>query len=196
MREAAALPLVFITACEGLVDRAQVHAGQRVLVHAGASGVGHVAVQLAYAFGTQVFATVSKDKMKIAERYGATAIDYRSESVESYVARHTGSEGFDIVYDTVGGTTLDDSFLAVKTYTGHVVSSLGWGTHKLAPLSFRGATYSGVFTLLPLLTGGRRAHHGDILREAKKTCRTRQAQTFAQQRTVHVRDCSAGSRRC
>lgn len=168
MREAAALPLVFITAWEGLVDRAQVHAGQKVLVHAGAGGVGHGAVQLAHAFGAQVFATVSKDKMKIAEGYGVTTIDYRTESVESYVAEHTDSEGFDIVYDTVGGTTLDDSFLAVKTYTGHVVSCLGWGTHKLAPLSFRGATYSGVFTLLPMLTGRGRVHHGDILREATK----------------------------
>jgi NADPH:quinone reductase len=168
MREVAALPLVFITAWEGLVDRAQVHAGQRVLVHAGAGGVGHVVVQLAHAFGAQVFATVSKDKMKIAEGYGATAIDYRGENVESYVAQHTDSDGFDVVYDTVGGTTLDDSFRAVKTYTGHVVSCLGWGTHKLAPLSFRGATYSGVFTLLPMLTGRGRVHHGDILREATK----------------------------
>jgi NADPH:quinone reductase-like Zn-dependent oxidoreductase len=84
------------------------------------------------------------------------------------VARLTNSEGFDIVYDTVGGTTLDDSFQAVRTYTGHVVSCLGWGVHKLAPLSFRGATYSSVFTLLPLLTGKGRAHHGDILREATK----------------------------
>jgi NADPH:quinone reductase-like Zn-dependent oxidoreductase len=47
-----------------------------------------------------------------------------------------------------------------------VVSSLGWGTHSLAPLSFRGATYSGVFTLLPLLTGKGREHHGEILRAA------------------------------
>ncbi len=168
MREAAALPLVFITAWEGLVDRARVHAGQTVLVHAGAGGVGHVAVQLAHARGAKVFATVSKDKAKIAEGYGAKAIDYKTQTVESYVAEHTGSEGFDIVYDTVGGVTLDDSFLAAKTYTGHVVSCLGWGTHKLAPLSFRGATYSGVFTLLPMLTGRGRAHHGDILREATK----------------------------
>jgi NADPH:quinone reductase len=168
MREAAALPLVFITAWEGLVDRARVRAGQKVLVHAGAGGVGHVTVQIAHAFGAQVFATVSKDKKDIAEGYGATAIDYRIQTVESYVAEHTGSDGFDIVYDTVGGATLDASFLAVKTYTGHVVSCLGWGTHKLAPLSFRGATYSGVFTLLPMLTGKGRAHHGDILREATK----------------------------
>jgi NADPH:quinone reductase len=47
-----------------------------------------------------------------------------------------------------------------------VVSALGWGTHSLAPLSFRGATYSGIFTLLPMLTGRGRAHHGEILREA------------------------------
>jgi NADPH:quinone reductase len=168
MREAAALPLAFITAWEGLVDRANVHAGQRVLVHAGAGGVGHVAVQIARAFGAQVFATVSKDKVTIAERFGAIAILYKTATVDGYLAQHTNSEGFDIVYDTVGGTTLDDSFQAVRRYTGHVVSCLGWGVHKLAPLSFRGATYSGVFTLLPMLTGIGRAHHGDILREATK----------------------------
>jgi NADPH2:quinone reductase len=168
MREAAALPLVFITAWEGLVDRAQVHPAQKVLIHAGAGGVGHVAVQLAHALGAQVFATVSAEKSKIVESYGATAIDYRTTTVEAYVAEHTGGEGFDIVYDTVGGATLDDSFLAVRTYTGHVVSCLGWGVHKLAPLSFRAATYSGVFTLLPILTGKGRAHHGDILRAATK----------------------------
>jgi len=63
---------------------------------------------------------------------------------------------------------LDASFAAVKRYTGHVVSCLGWGTHALAPLSFRGATYSGVFTLFPLLSGVGRAHHGEILREVSK----------------------------
>ena len=168
MRQAAALPLVFITAWEGLVDRAQVHFGQAVLIHAGAGGVGHAAVQIARAFGAEVFATASKEKTKIVEGYGATAIDYHAMSVEAYVNEFTGSEGFDIIYDTVGGATLDASFLAAKRYTGHVVSCLGWGTHKLAPLSFRSATYSGVFTLLPMLTGRGRAHHGEILREATK----------------------------
>ena len=74
--------------------------------------------------------------------------------------------GFDVVFDTVGGETLDASFAAVRTYTGHVVSALGWGSHSLAPLSFRGASYSGVFTLLPMLTGRGREHHGEILRAA------------------------------
>ena len=166
MRQAAAIPLSFITAWEGLVDRADVHAGQKVLIHAGAGGVGHVAVQLARARGAEVFATVSPEKKTIVEGYGAVPIDYRSTNVEQYVATHTGGEGFDVVYDTVGGATLDDSFVAAKVYTGHVLSSLGWGTHKLAPLSFRGATYSGVFTLLPLITGEGRAHHGEILAQA------------------------------
>jgi NADPH:quinone reductase len=166
MREAAALSLVTITAWEGLVDRAKVHGGQKVLIHAGAGGVGHVAVQLAKALGAEVCATVSSDKRAIAERFGAIAIDYRALSPEQYVAIHTGGEGFDVIYDTVGGATIDASFAAVKRYTGHVVSCLGWSTHSLAPLSFRSATYSGVFTLFPLLSGIGRAHHGEILREA------------------------------
>lgn len=166
MRQAAALPLVIITAWEGLVDRAGLHAGQIVLVHGGAGGVGHVAVQIARAFDAKVFATVSPAGAEIVSNYGATPIDYKAKSVAQYVQEHTGGAGFDLIYDTVGGQTLDESFAAVKTYSGRVVSCLGWGEHKLAPLSFRAATYSGVFALLPLLTGQGRRRHGDILREA------------------------------
>ncbi|MGW7381095.1 zinc-dependent alcohol dehydrogenase family protein [Streptomyces sp. NPDC054794] len=166
MREAAALPLVVITAWEGLIDRARVHAGQKVLVHGGAGGIGHVAVQIARARGADVFATASPSRLEAVELLGATPIDYTSTSVDEYVAEHTGGEGFDVIFDTVGGPVLDASFAAVRTYTGHVVSALGWGTHSIAPLSFRGATYSGVFTLLPLLTGRGREHHGEIMREA------------------------------
>ena len=59
MRQAAALPLVAITAWEALIDRAHVCANQTILIHAGAGGVGHVAVQLAHAYNAKVFATVS-----------------------------------------------------------------------------------------------------------------------------------------
>lgn len=166
MREAAALPLILITAWEGLVDRAQVGAGQTVLVHGGAGGVGHIAVQLARARGARVFATVSAGQIPIVEGFGATAIDYRTQGVADYVAAHTGGAGFDVVYDTVGGATLDASFQAARQYGGHVVSALGWATHALAPLSFRAATYSGVFTLIPLLSGQGRARHGRLLAEA------------------------------
>ncbi|MFJ9861159.1 zinc-dependent alcohol dehydrogenase family protein [Streptomyces albogriseolus] len=166
MREAAALPLAVITAWEGLVDRAGVRAGQKVLVHGGAGGVGSVAVQIAAARGAEVFATASAARTPLVRRLGAVPIDYTSVPVDRYVAEHTGGAGFDIVFDTVGGPVLDASFEAVRTYTGHVVSALGWGTHALAPLSFRAATYSGIFTLLPMLTGRGREHHGEILREA------------------------------
>ena len=101
-----------------------------------------VALQIARAFGAQVFATVSPEKKNIVGELGAVPIDYRSTRVEEYVTAYTEGKGFDIVYDTVGGATLDASFDAVKRYTGHVLSCLGWGAHSLAPLSFRGATYS------------------------------------------------------
>jgi NADPH2:quinone reductase len=165
MREAAALPLIFITAWEGLVDRAQVRSGQKVLIHGGAGGVGHVAIQIAHSFGAEVFATGSDESLAFIEQLGAVPINYRTTTVEDYIARYTGGRGFDLIYDTVGGTTLDVSFSAVRRF-GHVVSALGWGTHALAPLSFRAATYSGVFTLLPLLTGEGRDHHGEILKKA------------------------------
>ena len=167
MREAAALPLVFITAWEGLVDRARVATGQKVLVHGGAGGVGHMAVQIAKAFGAEVFATASAAKRPIVERFGAVSIDYREHSVEQYVNEHTQGDGFDIIYDTNGGEVLDASFQAVKRF-GHVVSALGWGRHSLAPLSFKAASYSGVFTLSPLLTGVGREHHGEIMRQATR----------------------------
>jgi NADPH:quinone reductase-like Zn-dependent oxidoreductase len=164
MREAAALPLIFITAWEGLVDRAAVKAGDKVLVLGGAGGVGHIAAQIARAFGAEVFAVDAASKKHVLIALDATPID-RETPVETYVAQHTGGRGFDIVYDTVGGAALDDAFKAVRRF-GHVVSALGWGTHALAPLSFRAASYSGVFTLLPMLTGEGREHHGEILREA------------------------------
>lgn len=156
LREAAALPLVFITAWEGLVDRARVQPGQSVLVQGGAGGVGRMAVQLALACGAQVSATGRPGQRGQIEAMGARFL----EQVED--------EEFDIVYDTVGGEVLDASFRAARLYGGHVVSALGWGTHSLAPLSFRAATYSGVFTLLPLLSGRGRAAHGAILREAAR----------------------------
>lgn len=167
MKEAAAIPLVFITAWEGLVDRAQVQAGQKVLVHGGAGGVGHMVVQLARAKGAEVYATASAPKLGYLQQLGATGIDYANTTMEAYLATYTNNEGFDIVYDTVGGDTVDAAFKSISSY-GHVVSALGRGSYNLAPLAFHGGSYSAVFTLLPMLTGKGRAHHGDILREATK----------------------------
>ena len=166
MREASVVPLVFITAWEGLVDRMAVRAGQTVLVLGGAGGVGQMAIQIARLRGADVFATGSASSRQVIEALGAGFVD-RTEEVEALVTRLTGGHGFDLVYDTVGGAALDGGFAAVRRF-GHVASALGWGMHALAPLSFRAASYSGVFTLLPLLTGDGQAHHGDILSEARR----------------------------
>ena len=180
MREASVLPLVFITAWEGLVDRMAVRAGQTLLVLGGSGGVGRMAIQIALARGAQVFATGSADRRAAIEQLGASFID-RSEPVDSFVTRLTGAAGFDLVFDTAGGRALDDGFVAVRRF-GHVASVLGWGTHSLAPLSFRAASYSGVFTLLPLLTGEGRAHHGEILAQAKRMAEAGQIRPSLDQR--------------
>jgi NADPH:quinone reductase-like Zn-dependent oxidoreductase len=160
MREAAVLPLVVITAWEGLIDRAQLTAGKSVLVQGGGGGVGHIAVQIAVAKGARVSATARGPDLDYVRSLGAAAFD-------ADAADHLSGSGFDIVFDTVGGAVLDASFAAVGRF-GHVVSALGWGTHALAPLSFKQASYSGVFTLYPLLADEGRAHFGAILEEAAR----------------------------
>jgi NADPH:quinone reductase and related Zn-dependent oxidoreductases len=164
MREAAALPLVTITAWEGMMDRVHVTEGETALVIGGAGGVGHIALQLARARGAVTFGTSSSEDAAYLRALNATPVD-RSVPVEHYVRDLTDGIGFDVVYDCVGA--LDDAFQAVRRF-GRVTSSLGWGTHSLAPLSFRCASYAGVFTLLPLLTGDGREAHGRILAEAAK----------------------------
>lgn len=164
VREAAALPLVSITAWEALIDRANVRPGQRVLVHGAAGGVGHVAMQIARAAGATVFATgSSEEKLAIARELGAgAAINYRESSVEDYVAEHTGGLGFDVVFDTVGGESLDRSFEAARS-NGQVLSISTRGDYDLSPLHAKGLSLHVVFMLLPLVENRGRAHHGEIL---------------------------------
>lgn len=162
MREAAALPLAIITAWEGVVDRLDVGEGDTVLVIGGAGGVGHVALQLARSRGATIFGVDRPEAADYLSSIGAGPIA-RDVEVERYVDDLTAGRGFDAVYDCVGA--LDDGFKAVRRF-GRVTSSLGWGVHSLAPLSFRCASYAGVFTLLPLLTGEGREAHGCILAKA------------------------------
>lgn len=100
-------------------------------------------------------------------------LDYRSTSIEEIVQTFTNGHGFDVVYDTVGGSTLDDAFEAVSNYN-LVVSCYGWGQRSLMPLSRKLEIYSGVFVLLSLLTSKGHAHHGDILRQATQFAQTDQ----------------------
>jgi len=164
MREAAALPLVAITAWEGIVDIAHVQPGDKVLVIGAAGGVGHVALQLARALGAETFGVDKASSADYIRSIGAGPID-RTGEVQTWVNEYTDGRGFDVVYDCVGA--LDVAFQAVRQF-GRVTSSLGWGTHSLAPLSFRSASYAGVFTLRPLLTGEGRVAYGHILTETAK----------------------------
>jgi NADPH:quinone reductase len=166
MVEAAALPLVAITAWDGLIDKAKIQAGQTVLVHAATGGVGHIGIQLAKAFGAKVFATASSDKkLEIARKLGAdVAINYRQKTVEEYVAEYTNGKGFDIVFDTIGGETLAKSFQAAAL-NGTVVSVSTSETYDLSPLHGKGLSLHVVFMLIPMLHNMGRAHHGRILTE-------------------------------
>ena len=167
MIEAAALPLVTITAWNALMDRAKVSEGQRVLVHAAAGGVGHVALQIAKAAGAEVHVTASsEEKIALGRELGADiGINYKEATVEEYVADHTNGEGYDVVFDTVGTTRLNDSFQAAKI-GGTVVSIAARSTHDLTHVHVRALTLHVVFMLLPLARNIGREHHGAILRQA------------------------------
>lgn len=164
MRQSAALPLVFLTAWEGLVDYAGVKSGDKVLVQGGAGGVGHMAIQLAKAFGAEVYATCSARDMPLVESLGATAIDYRSATTQEIMEKYTSGQGFDVIYDTVGGPVLQASLSAVRYY-GHIASCAAFSDINLADSSLRCVTVSGVFVLLPMLKDVNRSHHGEILQK-------------------------------
>lgn len=139
--QAAAAPLVLITAWEALYDRARMTAGQTVLIHAGAGGVGHVAIQLAKAAGCRVLTTVSTArKSALVRELGADeAIPYRDTDFVQAVLDLTAGRGVDIVLDTVGGATFSASFAATRPY-GDVVTLLqpgaetDWKTARLRNL--------------------------------------------------------------
>jgi len=162
MREAAALPLVGITAYEGLA-RAGVSQGQKVLVHGGSGGVGHVALQLANYFGADVYSTGGGDiQLALIEQLGATAINYRSERVANYVAQYTEGDGFDVVFDSVGGTNLVNSFEAAAL-NGQVATTVSMLEIDLTIAHFKGLSLHVVFMLIPMLHDHKREQHGDIL---------------------------------
>jgi NADPH2:quinone reductase len=163
MSEAAALPLVAITAYEGLT-RAGIQKGQKVLVHGGSGGVGHVAVQLAKHWGTEVFSTGGGEKqLALIGKLGATAINYKTESVADYVAKHTDGAGFDLVFDSVGGANLTNSFEAAAL-NGQVATTVSMCELDLTPAHFKGLSLHVVFMLIPMLHNFKREQHGEILR--------------------------------
>lgn len=162
MRQAAAVPLVGITAVEGL-QRAGVMTGQKVLVHGGGGGVGHVAVQMARLMGAQVFATGgSSAALQAIRDMGATPINYRTAEVGEYVAQHTDGSGFDVVYDTVGGANMLKSF-AAAALNGQVITTVSRLELDLSMAHFKGLSIHVVFMLIPMIHNHQRQAHHEIL---------------------------------
>jgi NADPH:quinone reductase-like Zn-dependent oxidoreductase len=107
--EAATVPIGALTALQGLIDRAHLKAGQRVLIHGASGGVGVFAVQLARDLGAHIFATASARSRDLVKKLGADEfIDYKSQRFED-IARD-----IDVVFDAVGGETFDRSFNVLK----------------------------------------------------------------------------------
>ncbi len=123
--QAAAVPLALITAWESLYDRGKLNGKEKVLIQAGAGGVGHLAIQLAKLKGCQVATTVgSPDKSRLALQLGADyPILYRKTDFVQAVLDWTDGQGVDLVFDTVGGNTFFESCQAVKIY-GDLVTIL------------------------------------------------------------------------
>jgi NADPH:quinone reductase len=120
--EAASLTLVGGTVWEALVVRAALRVGESILVHGGAGGVGHVAIQIAKAMGARVFTTVRETNFAFARSLGAdVVIDYTNEDYVDAVMRETDGRGVDVVFDTIGGNTLSRSPDALAQL-GRVVS--------------------------------------------------------------------------
>ena len=109
MEEAGSLPLVALTAWQALVERGNVRPGQKVLIHAGAGGVGSIAIQLAKHLGATVATTASASNMDFVRELGADiVIDYRSEDFEQLLS------GYDLVLDSLGGENLEKSLRVLK----------------------------------------------------------------------------------
>jgi 2-desacetyl-2-hydroxyethyl bacteriochlorophyllide A dehydrogenase len=119
MNEAAALPLVSLTAWQALVDKARVRPGQKVLIHAGSGGLGSIAIQLAKHLGATVATTTSTKNVEWVKELGAdVVIDYKTQEFA------TELRDYDVVLDTQGGQTLDKSFQVLKP-GGQVISVAG-----------------------------------------------------------------------
>jgi NADPH:quinone reductase-like Zn-dependent oxidoreductase len=109
MAEAGSLPLVALTAWQSLVEQGNVRAGQKVLIHAGAGGVGSIAIQLAKHLGATVATTASGSNAAFVRELGAdVVIDYRNEDFEQHLS------GYDLVLDSLGGENLEKSLRVLK----------------------------------------------------------------------------------
>jgi NADPH2:quinone reductase len=168
--QAAALPLVTIAAWEALYERAALVQGEYVLIHAGAGGTGHVAVQLAALKGTHIAATVSSDaKAEFVRGLGVDRpILYRREDFAEAALAWTGSRGLAVALDNVGAETLQRTFRAMAPY-GRVVTLMGMpGDDGETSAYNKNLTLHNVMMLTPMWFGlaERLRRQAEILAEA------------------------------
>lgn len=167
--EAAAAPLVLITAWEALFNRAQLQPAQTVLIHAGAGGVGHVAIQLAKQVGARVITTVSDPiKADFVKSLGAdVVVMYRETDFVQAVRQLTGGRGADVVLDTIGGEVFRQSINATANY-GDLITLLDPGNDVVwKEARTRNLRIGYVLMLTPLLRDlpHARAHQITILQK-------------------------------
>lgn len=167
--EAAAAPLVLITAWEALYERGRLEPGEKVLIHAGAGGVGHVAIQLAKLKGANVATTIgSEDKANFVKQLGADeTIFYKQTDFVQAVLNWTNGEGVDLAFDTVGGETFHQTFPAVRVY-GDIVTILEPKANTIWKTARERNLRIGLELMLtPMLLGLTESlqHHGEILQQ-------------------------------
>jgi len=135
--QAGGMPIVFLTSYHLLKTRGHMQPGDTVLVQAGASGVGTVAIQLAKAWGAKVIATAStQDKLDLARSLGAdVTINYTTDDFETVVQEQTNGEGVELVLECVGGPVLEKSVRCVASY-GRLIS---YGNASGTPASLAAA---------------------------------------------------------
>lgn len=150
--EAAASPLVLITAWGALFERGALQAGQSVLIHAGAGGVGHVAIQLAKIKGARVITTVSSEKKRqFVKDLGADeAVIYSQHGFVEAVNQLTNGKGVDLVFDTVSPAVFRES-IAVTAHFGRLVTLLDPGELSLAEARMRNLLIGFELMLTPML---------------------------------------------
>ncbi len=120
--EAATLPETFFTVWHNLFQRAQIMAGETLLIHGGTSGIGVCAIQLAVAFGVNVIATASSaEKCAAITALGAVAINYHEQDFVAVVKQLTAGQGANVILDMVGGDYIQRNFSAA-TKEGRIVS--------------------------------------------------------------------------
>jgi NADPH2:quinone reductase len=164
IEDAAALPVVALTAWEMLADKTTVEIGDDVLIYGGSGGVGHIGVQIADWFGAEVTATASsEEKREFAANLGADiTIDYTTTDVGTYVSEHAAGEGFALVFDPVGDDHLETAFEAVRPY-GTVVTTESSSTQDLSAMHANSLELGVVLVVLPVLLGKRQERIGEEL---------------------------------